>query len=129
MSTIRVFIGYDPREAVAYHVLSHSILSRASQPVSIAPLMLSELGKHIWRERHSLQSTDFAFSRFLVPFLCDYEGWAIFMDCDMLVLDDFAKLWDMRDDKYAVQVVKHDYTPMSTEKFLGQPQTAYEKKN
>lgn len=129
MTTIRVFIGYDPREAVAYHVLSHSILTRTSVPVSITPLMLTQLKDCMWRERHSLQSTDFAFSRFLVPYLCQYEGWAVFMDCDMLVLDDFAKLWALRDERFAVQVVKHDYQPKTTEKFLGQAQTAYEKKN
>lgn len=126
---IRVFIGYDPRETVAYHVLAHSILTRASHPVSITPIMLSQLGGVFNRERNPLQSTDFAFSRFLTPYLAGYEGWAIFMDCDMLVLDDIAKLWALRDEKYAVMTVKHDYVPRGEKKFLGQPQTAYEKKN
>ena len=126
---IRVFIGYDPHETVAYHVLAHSIEARASQPVSITPLALTQLKRVFTRERNPLQSTDFAFSRFLVPYLCDYEGWAIFMDCDMLVLDDMAKLWNLRDDKYAVMCVQHDYSPKTGEKFLGQVQTAYEKKN
>ncbi len=91
--------------------------------------MLSQLGDVFSRERHPLQSTDFSFSRFLTPYLCGYEGWAIFMDCDMLVLDDIAELWSMRDDRYAVQAVKHDHTPPETIKFLNQPQTKYEKKN
>ena len=64
---IRVFIGFDPVETVSYHVLSHSIHARASEPVSITPLMLSQLGGVMMRERHELQSTDFSFSRFLVP--------------------------------------------------------------
>lgn len=126
---VRVFIGYDPREAVAFSVLAHSIHARASTPVSIAPLMLSELGGVLTRERHPLQSTDFAFSRFLTPCLSDYEGWSIFMDCDMLVLDDIARLWALRDERYAVMVVKHDHKPRETAKFLGQPQTQYPKKN
>ena len=126
---IRVFIGYDSCEAVAFHVLSHSIHSRASQPVAVAPLMLSQLTKYIWRERHSLQSTDFSFSRFLVPALCNFEGWAVFMDCDMLTLDDIAKLWALRDDRYAAMCVKHDHVPKEETKFLNQPQTKYEKKN
>ena len=126
---IRVFIGFDPVETVSYHVLSHSIQARASEPVSIAPLMLSQLGGVMTRDRHELQSTDFSFSRFLVPYLCDYEGWALFMDCDMLVLDDMAELWKLRDDKVAVQVVKHDHVPEETTKFLGNPQSKYEKKN
>ncbi|HUJ00923.1 MAG TPA: glycosyltransferase [Usitatibacter sp.] len=126
---IRVFIGYDPREAVAFGVLSHSIHARASQPVAIAPLMLSELQGVYRRRRDPLQSTDFSFSRFLTPHLCDYEGWAIFMDCDMLVLDDIAKLWSLRDERYAVQVVKHVHVPREEVKFLGAVQTKYEKKN
>lgn len=126
---IKVFIGYDPREAVAFSVLSHSIYVRASRPVSITPLMLSQLGDILTRERHPLQSTDFSFSRFLVPFLCDYQDWAIFMDCDMLMLDDIARLWSLRDERYAVMVVKHDHVPRETKKFLGEPQSRYEKKN
>ena len=126
---VRVFIGFDPVETISYHVLSHSIHARASEPVSIAPLMLSQLGGVMTRDRHELQSTDFSFSRFLVPYLCDYQGWALFMDCDMLVLDDMAELWKLRDDNFAVQVVKHDHVPKEETKFLGQKQTKYEKKN
>jgi Glycosyl transferase family 8 len=129
MSTIRVFIGYDGREAAAFSVLSHSIHARSSRPVSIAPVMLSELQSVFKRERNPLQSTDFSFSRFLVPYLCDYRGWAIFMDCDMLAQDDIAKLWAMRDERYAVQVVKHVHVPKEDTKFLGAVQTKYEKKN
>ena len=126
---IRIFIGYDPREAVAFNVLSHSINARASAPVTIAPLMLSQLSKMLWRERHPLQSTDFSFSRFLVPLLSGFEGWSLFCDCDMLMLDDVAKLWALRDERFAVQVVKHDHRPADTTKFLDQPQRPYEKKN
>ncbi len=126
---IKVFIGYDPREAVAYNVLCHSINVRASEPVSITPLKLDQLHGLMWRDRHNLQSSDFSFSRFLVPHLAGYQGWALFMDCDMLVLDDLANLWSLRDDKYAVQVVKHDHNPSEETKFLNEPQTKYEKKN
>ena len=119
---IRIFIGYDPREAVAFHVLSHSIQARASLPVTIMPLMLSQLGKLMWRERHNLQSTDFSFSRFLVPHLCDHEDWALFMDCDMLVRVDIAELFALCDDRYAVMVCQHDYTPSTDTKFLHQVQ-------
>lgn len=126
---IKVFIGYDAREAVAYSVLAHSIQARASEPVSVTPLMLSQLRGVFSRERNPLQSTDFAFTRFLVPHLSGFEGWSIFTDCDMLVLDDIAKLWQLRDDRYAVMVVKHDHQPRESVKFLGQPQTQYQKKN
>ena len=126
---IPVFIGYDPREAVAYSVLAHSIHARASRPVSVAPLMLSQLKGVLTRERHPLQSTDFSFSRFLTPYLSGYSGWSVFMDCDMLMLEDIARLWALRDDRCAVMVVKHHHVPRETVKFLGEPQTKYEKKN
>lgn len=126
---IRVFIGYDPREAAAYSVLSHSINVRATQPVSITPLALSQLKGIMTRERNPLQSTDFSFSRFLTPYLSGFEGWSIFMDCDMVVLDDIARLWELRDERYAVQVVKHDHKPKEDTKFLNAPQSKYEKKN
>jgi len=126
---IKVFIGFDARETVAFNVLSYSILARASQPVGLAAIMLSQLHGIYNRERHALQSTDFSFSRFLTPYLSDYQGWSIFMDCDMLVLDDIAKLWALRDERYAVQVVKHVHVPKEEKKFLNQPQSKYEKKN
>lgn len=126
---IRVFIGFDPRETLPWHVLTHSILSRSTQPVSFVPLALQNLRSLMWRERNPLQSTDFSFSRFLTPYLSQYEGWSLFMDCDMLVLDDIAKLWALRDERYAVMCVKHDHRPREEVKFLGAPQTAYGKKN
>lgn len=126
---INVYIGFDPREAVAYNVLASSIQSRSSEPVAICPLMLTQLQRVMTRPRHQLQSTDFSFSRFLVPYLSGFEGFSIFLDCDMLVLDDIAHLWALRDDQYSVQVVKHDHRPVETVKFLGEPQSRYEKKN
>ena len=129
MTPVRVFIGYDTREAAAFSVLGHSIHARASCPVSITPVRLSELAGVFAREVNPLQSTQFSFSRFLTPYLCGFEGWAIFMDCDMLVLDDIARLWALRDERYAVQVVKHVHVPKEETKFLGAVQTKYEKKN
>ena len=126
---IRIFIGFDARETAAFHVLSQSIHAHASEPVTIAPLALTQLGKVFHRERNPLQSTDFSFSRFLVPYLCDFQGWALFLDCDMLFRDDIAKLWALRDDHCAVMVVKHDYVPKEETKFLGAVQTKYQKKN
>lgn len=126
---IPVFIGYDPREAVAWSVLAYSIQVRSSAPVTIAPLMLQQLRDVLSRERHALQSTEFSFSRFLTPYLSRYTGWSIFLDCDMLALDDIARLWALRDERFAVQVVKHRHLPGEKTKFLGEPQSAYEKKN
>lgn len=126
---IRVFIGFDARETVAWHVLTHSILARSSVPVSFAPLALNNLGPLMTRDRNALQSTDFSFSRFLTPYLSNYEGWSLFMDCDMLVMRDIAELWALRDERYAVMCIKHEHAPKETVKFLDAPQTAYQKKN
>ncbi len=126
---IKVFIGFDSHETVAFHVLAHSIHTRASQPVAIMPLMLTQLTSIFHRERNALQSTEFSFSRFLVPHLSNFEGWSLFCDCDMLMLDDIAKLWALRNDRYAVQVVKHNHVPPEDIKFLNQPQSKYQKKN
>jgi lipopolysaccharide biosynthesis glycosyltransferase len=126
---IPIFIGYDPREAVAYGVLAHSIRARASAPVTIEALKLAELETILTRRRDTLQSTDFSFSRFLTPYLSNFEGWSIFMDCDMLMREDIAELWALRDESFAVMVVKHDHVPKESTKFLGEAQTAYEKKN
>ncbi len=124
---IRVFIGYDRAETVAFHVAAFSIMRRASEPVSITGLILPQLP--MWRERDPRQSTDFAFSRFLVPYLCHYEGRAIFMDCDMLCRADILGLWAELPRDQAVAVVKHDYIPSGTAKFLDRPQSAYPRKN
>ncbi|MBO0664546.1 glycosyltransferase [Jiella sp. MQZ9-1] len=125
----RVFIGFDTKEVIAYHVLAQSILENASMPVAFSPLVLTNLEGVFARERNNLQSTEFSFSRFLVPALSNFEGWSLFMDCDMLMRADIAELWKLRDDRYAAMCVKHDYVPKIETKFLGQTQTKYEKKN
>lgn len=129
LDPVRVWVGWDPREKIAYDVLQHSIQQRSSLPVLIGQVRRSQLEKTYTRPRGPLESTDFSMSRFLVPYLSGFQGWAIFMDCDILAQDDIAKLWALRDEKYAVQVVKHDYQPKETTKFLNQPQTRYAKKN
>lgn len=126
---IKVFVGYDRREPVLFSVLSHSIHTHASKPVLISPLLITELKNIYWRKLDPLQSTEFSFSRFLVPYLCGYEGWAIFVDNDMVVKSDINKLWEMRDDRYAVMCVKHSHNPKEILKFRNSVQTKYEKKN
>ncbi|CAK6690647.1 glycosyltransferase [Synechococcus sp. CCY9201] len=125
----RIFIGYDPREEVAVNVLTDSIQAHASVPVLIAQVRLDQLAGVYTRPRDPKQSTDFSFSRFLVPFLAGYQGWALFIDADMLCLGDIAELWAHRDERYAVQVVKHRHECEEGLKFQGMPQTPYERKN
>lgn len=126
---IPVYIGFDQKEALAWYVLAHSIHTRASQPVSLTPVSLNNLRGILTRDRHPLQSNDFSFSRFLVPWMSEFKGWSIFMDCDVLCVDDIAKLWALRDDRYAVRVVKHNYIPQEDMKYLGNVQTKYRRKN
>lgn len=124
---INIFIGYDHREAIAYHVCANSIIRHASKPISFTPLALQNMQDY--QETHTDGSNQFIYSRFLVPHLMEYKGWAIFMDGDMLVRDDIEKLWALRDDSKAVMVVKHDYKTKMTEKYLGAKNENYPRKN
>ncbi len=126
---VRVFIGYDSKAPVLYNVLQHSIQKRSSVPVHITPIMLSQLRGIYQRSPEPLAATEFSFSRFLVPYLSNYQGWSLFIDNDMLMLDDIAKLWALRDDRYSVMCTKHRHIATGNKKFLGKSQTSYEKKN
>jgi hypothetical protein len=129
METIRVFIGWDPRESAAYHVCSQSIIENASRPISIHPLSSSMF--NVPRGG----STDFTLSRYLIPLLCKYQGWAIFIDGDMVLDIDIAGLWQWKEtfEEKAVAVVKHDYQTQHKQKFIGtamqSPNTDYPRKN
>lgn len=125
---IRLFIGYDEVEAIAWHTLVQSVIEHTSVPVSITPIKQTMLPMYN-RERNTKQSNEFSFTRFLVPHLCNYEGWAIFMDCDMLLTTDLNELWKLRDESKSVLVVKHDYTPKTRMKYLGAIQYQYPRKN
>jgi len=125
----RIFVGYDSSEIVAYNVCCQSIISQSSIPVSFNPLSLNLIKGVYNRERDPLQSTDFSFSRFLVPYLSGYDGWSLYLDGDMLVRSDIAELVSLCDDLYSVMVCQHEYTPKSQIKFLGNQQTKYDKKN
>ena len=124
---IPIFIGYDPREAIAFHVCANSIIRHASGPVQIIPLALNLLQDY--EEKHTDGSNHFIYSRFLVPHLMNYKGWAIFMDGDMIVRDDIYKLWELRKNDKDVMVVKHDYKTKMTEKYLGSKNENYPRKN
>lgn len=128
---LQIYIGYDPKEAVAYHTLAHSIQRQASIPVTIAPLMQSQLKGFYTRARGPTESTEFSLTRFLVPVLSEFRGWSLFMDCDMLCRSDIAELaaFTQRAPEKAVLLCKHDYTPGPTRKFLNQVQTVYPRKN
>lgn len=128
---LRIFIGYDPNETVAWYTLAHSILAHSSVPVAFAPVARAHLRRVYTRERGPTESTEFAITRFLVPYLSGYEGWSLFIHCDMLCRTDIAALWsftETQSDK-AVLACQHDYVPKTERKFLDQPQTRYPRKN
>jgi len=112
-------------------VLAHSIQRRSSIPVSIGPVMRSQLQGLYTRERGATESTEFSLTRFLVPALSQYGGWSLFIDCDMLCRTDIAELaaYTQAAGDKAVLVCKHDYVPKTERKFLGQIQTKYPRKN
>ena len=130
-NVLKIFVGYDPVESVAWHTMVHSILSRSSSPVSIVPLNLANLKGIYRRPRDPKQSNEFSFSRFLVPYLCGYQGYAAFFDCDMMLRTDVTQLFDEADldPMKAVHVVKHDYEPKDDIKYLNTVQYKYPRKN
>jgi lipopolysaccharide biosynthesis glycosyltransferase len=128
---LKVFIGWDSREDIAYQVCKQSILDTASVPVEVIPLKQKELKKKGLYNRpiDALASTEFTFTRFLVPALCEFDGWALFIDCDMIFKTDIKELFDQVDDQYAVMCAQHDYTPKENTKMDGQQQHQYPRKN
>ena len=138
---MKVYIGHDPREQDAYNVAAASLMKRARGPVEITPLRSDALRRHGLLRRpvdargglydinsQAPQSTEFAVSRFLVPMLAQ-SGWALFMDCDVVVLADVLDVLKEADHSKAVQVVKHAHEPVERVKMDGAQQTSYARKN
>ena len=137
-----VYMGWDSREVEAYNVARKSILRRASAPVEVMPLRIdrepvkSLLTRPIERRDGKMwcpiseapMATEFAISRFCVP-LIQKEGFALFVDCDIVCLADITELFALADPQYAVQVVKREHVPESGTKMDGQVQTVYPRKN
>ena len=125
------FIGYDSKEDIAYRVCKQSLLNNSSIPITVFSLKLYELvsKKIYYRSIDPLASTEFTYSRFLVPSLMNFKGWAVFCDCDFVFLDDVAKLFENLSKDKAIYCVQHDYTPNEKHKMDGQKQTIYPRKN
>jgi lipopolysaccharide biosynthesis glycosyltransferase len=115
---IPIYVGFDPRETAAYHVFCQSVIRHSSRPVTFTPLALNLLRRD-YEETHTDGSNAFIYSRFLIPHLQGYKGWAIFCDGDMLCRADIKELWSMRDDSYGVLVAKHNYKTKHKQKYLG----------
>ena len=128
---IKIFIGYDPVESVAWHTMAASIYRQSSRPVAIVPLNLDNLKGIFNRPRDPKQSNEFSFSRFLVPYLCNYEGKGIYFDCDQMLRTDIAEILTVMEEQpgKAVYVVKHTYEPRNDVKYLNTVQYKYPRKN
>jgi hypothetical protein len=138
----RIFIGYDSRAPLVHYVAARSLQAASAHKHGAEPIVLSEMmdRRLLWRpyrerdgQLHDLlsgapMSTEFAISRFLVPFLCR-DGWALFTDHDVVFLGDVDELFDLRDPQCAVMVVKHEMAPTGDFKMGGQRQVPYSRKN
>ena len=131
MSKLNIYIGYDSKEDIAYRVCKHSLLKRSSINLNVNSLKLNELiAKNFYfRQVDPLASTEFTYSRFLVPAITGYKGWAIFCDCDFIFFEDISLILKDLDKSQAIYCVKHDYTPKERHKMDGQKQTIYPRKN
>jgi hypothetical protein len=126
-----VHVGWDSREDIAFQVCRHSLQRRAGIPVNVMPIRqqaLRDAGLYT-RDADPLASTEFTYTRFLVPYLQGYEGWALFCDCDFLWLGDIARLVALLDDRFAAMCVHHDHRPREDWKMDHQKQTVYPRKN
>ena len=126
-NVIDLAVGFDQKEAVAYHTFVQSVIERSSIPVRFTPLNMKSLSGY--SEVHTDGSNEFIYSRFLVPYLMNFHGWAIYVDGDMICVEDIKNLWDLRNDKYAVQVVQHDYKTKIAKKYWGNKNEDYPRKN
>lgn len=126
---MKVFVGYDTKQDIVYRVCRSSILKNIdAEVIPLKQQDLREQGIYI-RDIDPLSSTEFTFTRFLIPHITNYQGWALFVDCDFLFIENIANLFKLAKDEYAVMVVKHNYIPISEIKMHNQKQMLYPRKN
>ena len=124
---LNIFVGFDQKEAIAYHTFVQSLIENSTIPLSITPLAENNLDHYT--EKHTDGTNQFTYSRFLVPYLMNFKGWAIFADGDMVCLSDIKILKSYFDTKKAVTVVKHNYKTKHKKKYFGQKNDDYPRKN
>lgn len=128
MKDLKIYVGFDSREVTAYQVAHYSIEARTPD-VLIRPLQLAKLRHLLTRENDKLASTEFTYSRFLVPYLNEYKGWALYVDSDVLCQHDMSQIFTLAQKKYGVMCVKHNYEPTATTKMDNRIQSNYPRKN
>lgn len=127
---LKIYVGYDTREDIAYQVCRYSLLRHAGGHIEVYPLKQAELRElGLYTREQDKASTEFSLTRFLTPYLAAYDGWSIFVDCDFLFTSDVLNVLEYADPSKSVCVVQHDYTPANAVKMDGQQQTTYPRKN
>lgn len=129
LSNNKIYVGYDSRESICYDVCQSSVLANTLSSPHILPIKLDSLSGIYNRAPDPLASTEFTYTRFLVPHLNEYKEIALFCDCDFLFLEDVNELFKLYDERYAVMVCKHNYEPKNITKMDGCIQSTYPKKN
>jgi lipopolysaccharide biosynthesis glycosyltransferase len=129
MDKIKIFMGFDRPSRIPAYVLADSIIENSSIPVEFVFLHKGTLRNFFDRPRGEYDSTEFSISRFLVPYLSNYEGWSLFIDNDMIVENDVAELLSLMTGDCTVRCTKHNQIVDSDVKFLGEKQTSYNMKN
>ena len=124
---LNIFVGFDQKEAIAYHTFVQSLIENSTIPLSITPLAENNLDHYT--EKHTDGTNQFTYSRFLIPYLMNFKGCAIFADGDMVCLSDIKTLKSYFDPNKAVTVVKHDYKTKHKTKYFGQKNEDYPRKN
>ena len=127
---LKIYVGYDSREDIAWQVCRQSILRHTKGNVEVYPLKqttLRELG--LYTRGADKASTEFSLTRFLTPYLAAHDGWSIFVDCDFLFTRDIMAVLEGASTDKAIHVVQHDYTPAQSIKMDGKQQTVYPRKN
>ena len=126
---MKIFIGYDSQFDSNLKVQIDSLVKNTKEQLNISLLNYDDLKDILYREKDILQSTDSAFTRWLVPYLSDYQEWSLYMDSDMFCRTDIKDLFNLKDNNYSVMVVKHKNITRETEKFNGKKQSHYNRKN
>jgi hypothetical protein len=131
MEPLKIFVGYDSREDIAWQVCRFSLQRHASRPLQVTPLRQTELRERglYTRPIDATAATEFSLTRFLTPWLAASEDWSVFVDCDFLYTTDVYKMLSGLDTSKAVYVVQHDYTPKNAVKMDGKLQHTYPRKN
>lgn len=125
---MKIFIGYDKRFDAAYRVAKHSVL-QIDNTLEVIPLKIDKLKNYLWREKDPLASTEFTITRFLVPYLSDYMGYSLFVDCDVLFKENPRNIIKEIEHSSDVYCVPHNYTPFQDIKMDNRKQHVYPRKN